>query len=136
MTGLRFVLNTDNSIVDMRGHLRHIYAGKKGGWGEREGKGKESDGGSTDSRMFETSSQSFTSLFLLPILKRHLGRARGQEPAIQDRRSEGGKQGWRRREQPATTGLCAKAGGVRDGPPGIQVRGRREGRTGMYIEQE
>jgi len=28
MTGLRFVLNTDNSIVDMRGHLRHIYAGR------------------------------------------------------------------------------------------------------------
>ncbi|TFJ87434.1 hypothetical protein NSK_001765 [Nannochloropsis salina CCMP1776] len=27
LTGLRFVLNTDNSIVDMRGHLRHIYSG-------------------------------------------------------------------------------------------------------------
>ncbi|EWM28399.1 trafficking protein particle complex 1 [Nannochloropsis gaditana] len=26
LTGLRFVLNTDNSIVDMRGHLRHIYS--------------------------------------------------------------------------------------------------------------
>lgn len=35
MTGLRFVLNTDNSIVDMRGHLRHIYAGTAGQKGEK-----------------------------------------------------------------------------------------------------
>jgi len=40
MTGLRFVLNTDNSIVDMRGHLRHIYAGREGGREGRRGIGE------------------------------------------------------------------------------------------------
>jgi hypothetical protein len=37
LTVLRFVLNTDNSVTDMRAHLKHIYVGRwvgrwVGGW--------------------------------------------------------------------------------------------------------
>ena len=108
-TGLRFVLNTDNSMAsDMRPHLRHIYAGPY----TIEGTRTWADDKTQRRRrhlIHHPPSTTYTHIHHIHT-PRHLGGARGEAPAVPDRPGVA-----------AAAIVCGEAGGLYYGPGGVPM---------------